>query len=308
MNLNQLDLNLLIILKTLLDEKHVSNTALSLNISQSKVSRALQKLRVTFNDELLVKSKSGYELTVKARDIAETLGQVLQNLDRLMEGSHFDPATSKRTIRFFALAPSANVVLPTFISRLQVAAPDVVVDVDSKPQPHFEQLIAGDVHFVLSVGWPTALENTLYRSKVGELDFCFLMSKHHPLAEEEITAPLLRELKLGQISIDGTKTLSLDARLKQSGISVPDTLLSPPVLVSDFSLAFSIAEKSDVVFHVPKCFAEQAILGRDLILKPVPKEIEYPNREIYLYWHKRYHMDPMCIWVRDLIKSQVNHY
>ncbi|MEH6595359.1 MAG: hypothetical protein V7736_07410 [Colwellia polaris] len=40
MNLNQLDLNLLIILKQLLAEKHISNTALTLGISQSSILRA----------------------------------------------------------------------------------------------------------------------------------------------------------------------------------------------------------------------------------------------------------------------------
>jgi DNA-binding transcriptional LysR family regulator len=54
MNLSQFDINSLTILKTLLDEKHVSNTALAMNISQSSVSRALQKMRLLFSDELLV--------------------------------------------------------------------------------------------------------------------------------------------------------------------------------------------------------------------------------------------------------------
>ncbi|WP_228012876.1 helix-turn-helix domain-containing protein, partial [Vibrio sp. OPT18] len=39
MNLSQVDLNLLVILKHLLEEKHVSNTALALDMSQPTVSR-----------------------------------------------------------------------------------------------------------------------------------------------------------------------------------------------------------------------------------------------------------------------------
>ncbi|GAL25207.1 transcriptional regulator LysR family [Vibrio variabilis] len=66
MNLSQFDINSLTILKTLLDEKHVSNTALAMNISQSSVSRALQKMRLLFSDELLVRTHTGYELTPKS--------------------------------------------------------------------------------------------------------------------------------------------------------------------------------------------------------------------------------------------------
>ncbi|MCG7545952.1 LysR family transcriptional regulator [Pseudoalteromonas sp. MM17-2] len=54
-NLSQIDLNSLFVLKHLLEEKHVSNTAMALNMSQSAVSRTLQKMRVFFNDELLVR-------------------------------------------------------------------------------------------------------------------------------------------------------------------------------------------------------------------------------------------------------------
>jgi DNA-binding transcriptional LysR family regulator len=53
MNLNQLDLNLLIILKQLLNEKHISNTALTLGMSQPSISRSLSKLRSLFDDPLL---------------------------------------------------------------------------------------------------------------------------------------------------------------------------------------------------------------------------------------------------------------
>jgi DNA-binding transcriptional LysR family regulator len=69
MNLNQLDLNLLIILKQLLNEKHISNTALTLGMSQPSISRSLSKLRSLFDDQLLIRMAGGYELTPKAQSI-----------------------------------------------------------------------------------------------------------------------------------------------------------------------------------------------------------------------------------------------
>ncbi len=87
MNLAQVDLNLLFILKHLLEEKHVSNTAVSLNMSQPSVSRSLQKLRNLFNDELLVRTAHGYELTPKAEVIKQDLNTVLTGLEKLMYGT-----------------------------------------------------------------------------------------------------------------------------------------------------------------------------------------------------------------------------
>lgn len=85
MNLSQIDLNLLFVLKHLLEEKHVSNTAMSLNMSQSSVSRTLQKMRTFFDDELLVRKKYGYELTPKAESIKDDINTVITNLEKLVQ-------------------------------------------------------------------------------------------------------------------------------------------------------------------------------------------------------------------------------
>ena len=50
-----LDLNLLRPLWVLLEERHVSNAAERLGISQPGMSRTLQRLRSTLGDELLVR-------------------------------------------------------------------------------------------------------------------------------------------------------------------------------------------------------------------------------------------------------------
>ncbi|MEZ9583135.1 LysR family transcriptional regulator, partial [Vibrio cyclitrophicus] len=101
MNIAQVDLNLLVILKHLLEEKHVSNTALALDMSQPTVSRSLQKLRTVFNDDLLVRAAYGYELTPKAEAIKQDLNSVLTRLEKLVHGDVFEPHNSDTTVRFF---------------------------------------------------------------------------------------------------------------------------------------------------------------------------------------------------------------
>lgn len=107
MNLAQVDLNLLVILKHLLEEKHVSNTALALDMSQPTVSRSLQKLRTVFNDDLLVRAAYGYELTPKAEVIKQDLNSVLTRLEKLVHGDVFEPQTSDSTVRFFWFGSSS---------------------------------------------------------------------------------------------------------------------------------------------------------------------------------------------------------
>jgi DNA-binding transcriptional LysR family regulator len=52
MNLRHVDLNLLLVLDTLLAERNVTLAAVRLGVSQSTVSSALAKLRTLFHDDL----------------------------------------------------------------------------------------------------------------------------------------------------------------------------------------------------------------------------------------------------------------
>ncbi|MDO6612599.1 LysR family transcriptional regulator [Shewanella sp. 1_MG-2023] len=111
MNLSQIDLNLLFVLKHLLEEKHVSNTAMSLNMNQSSVSRTLQKMRMLFDDELLVRKKYGYELTPKAESIKDDINTITINLEKLIHKQSFDPKTVSNTVKIYGLLPQINTKL-----------------------------------------------------------------------------------------------------------------------------------------------------------------------------------------------------
>ena len=82
----QADLNLLVALAVLLEERQISTAAdrflmqslmgetpkTALHryfLSQPAMSRSLQRLRILFGDELLVKTREDYELTLRAREI-----------------------------------------------------------------------------------------------------------------------------------------------------------------------------------------------------------------------------------------------
>lgn len=303
MNLAQVDLNLLVILKHLLEEKHVSNTALALDMSQPTISRSLQKLRTVFNDDLLVRGTYGYELTPKAESIKQDLTSVLGRLEKLVAGDIFEPKNSDATVRFFGLAPQISHLMPRVMAEIRRQAPNMIVDIDSIPKRHFESLVSGDAHFVLSTHEPSSSEQNLYRTYVTSRDYRLLMSKDHPLAEKEITVDDLLNCQLGQISLQGDKKLSIESRFKDLGLIDKQRKLSIPVQLSNFNAAPDIAETTDIVFHLPTPFAQQAARQRNLICKRVPKALRHPSEDVYLYWHKRFHNDPMCQWIRRTFKE-----
>ncbi|EKD71727.1 MAG: Transcriptional regulator, LysR family protein [uncultured bacterium] len=82
MNIKKLDLNLLIALKALLEEKHVSRAAERIGLSQPAMSRALAKLRRVLNDPLLVKGANGLDLSARASDLYQPLLNILSEIHR----------------------------------------------------------------------------------------------------------------------------------------------------------------------------------------------------------------------------------
>ena len=66
--LRQVDLNLLIIFAVIAEEKSATKASARLLLSQPAVSRALQRARSMFQDELVIRSSSGFELTLRGPD------------------------------------------------------------------------------------------------------------------------------------------------------------------------------------------------------------------------------------------------
>lgn len=129
-NLRSVDLNLLVVLHALLDERHVSRTALRLNMSQPAVSHALTRLRALFADPLLVRADGGLRLTARARELQPLLAEVIRLTGSLVGQDSFDPAQAERVFRLGMSDYGALVVQPNLIRRLNAEAPGVSLHVN----------------------------------------------------------------------------------------------------------------------------------------------------------------------------------
>lgn len=98
-NLEELDLNLLLLLHWLLEERSVTRAAMRLGLSQPAASRALQRLRLAFGDELLIRSGRNLVPSQMAIDLQEDLASAVSQLRLITQQSpQFNPAESKQSI------------------------------------------------------------------------------------------------------------------------------------------------------------------------------------------------------------------
>lgn len=129
MRLKGLDLNLLVALDILLEERSVTRTAERLNLSQPAASAALGRLRNFFQDELLVLHGKRLIPTSYAENLMPEVRSILKQLDDLISMStEFDPTRSKRLFRLMASDYISTVLLPDVVSRMQTLAPNVKID------------------------------------------------------------------------------------------------------------------------------------------------------------------------------------
>src|SRR5690349_6270048 len=122
-HLRSKDLNLLVVLAALLEERNATRAAHRLGLTQSATSRALQRLRDLFGDPLFVRGPGGLTATARAETLGDRLRNVLDGAIDLMEAVGFDPATARRE---FALGMADLVepwLIPLLAGELALRAP-----------------------------------------------------------------------------------------------------------------------------------------------------------------------------------------
>lgn len=129
MRFKGLDLNLIVVLDTLLETRSTSRTAERLNLSQPAASAALGRLRAFFGDEILVVHGKRMLPTSYAESLRPHVTECLRSAGTLIATTAtFDPATSQR--RFYITASDYVIaaVLTPLIHRLARVAPGVTLE------------------------------------------------------------------------------------------------------------------------------------------------------------------------------------
>ena len=109
---SKVDLNLLISLQVLLEERSVSRAAERLFITQPAMSKTLTRLRILFNDALFTRSSRGMQPTPRALELAARLGEILGDISHLLSEPGFDPRAVQGEITLAALLKEGKKLQP----------------------------------------------------------------------------------------------------------------------------------------------------------------------------------------------------
>ena len=287
------DLNLLPIAVALYDELSVSRAARQLGMSQPAVSKALRRLRDTFNDPLFVRGPSGIVPTPRAHAIVRTARPHLRHLkEDLVRDEHFDPNASTRPITL-ALSDIAEMAfLPTVLQHLRSHAPKSPVSTVSVSDAELVQALEkGDVD--MAVGYYPALGLRNFRQRrLSRHGFACLMRAGHPswksrlsvsaflAAEHIVVRPEHRSQEVLERFIERRKMRRKVAMYTSNVLSVPFIVMQSQLIAT---LPYAVVTRF-------------ASLTSQVAAALPPFDLAY---DLKLHWHRRFDNEPRSLWLRE---------
>ena len=298
--LRRLDLNLLLVLHTVLETRNVTAAARRLNMSQPTVSRALGRLRHVFDDPLFSKGAGGVVATPRAEALSEAIAALLADIDAAVGTPEFDACTSARVFRIATTDYGALAVVPALAADLAVAAPRAGIAIVPFGSDAFRSLSAGEIDLVLYTDDPVPAG--LSSTTLFDEDYASLVRAGHPILAGGRTAVDL-DAFLGYphilVTIRGGRTGGVDI-----GLAALGRTRHVAVSVPYFATAALIAARSNLILTLPRKAIEQLADPHKLIVFKTPVAIEgYDYRMI---WHPRSNGDRGHKWLRERVAVAVS--
>ncbi|MDQ0455666.1 LysR family transcriptional regulator [Rhizobium paknamense] len=150
MRLDRFDLNLLVVLDVLLEERNVTRASERLHIGQSATSAALSRLRDYFEDALLVQVGRRLELTPLAQTLIGPVRETLNHARTTMAlKASFDPTTANRRFTVHASDHMVETLFATVVRNLVTAAPGIRLDLRRPPKQVVEVFDRGNIDILV---------------------------------------------------------------------------------------------------------------------------------------------------------------
>lgn len=291
------DLNLLPIVVALYEELSVSRAARRLGMSQPAVSKALRRLRDTFDDPLFVRGPSGIVPTPRAHAIVRTARPHLQQLQEdLLKGEHFDPATSTRAIVLGLSDIAEMAFLPSILEHLRAHAPKCPVSTLTLSDTQLaEGLEKGDVD-VAAGYFPALAQRNFRQRRLTKHGFACLMRAGHPLWKSRLSmsAYLAAEhvaIRRANRSQEVLERFIERRKMRRKIAMYTSNVLSVPFIVMDTQLVATLP------YAVVTRFAS---ITSQLAPALPPFDVTY---DLKLHWHRRFDNEPRSIWLRDQLAA-----
>lgn len=301
-DLSRVDLNLLLALQYLLEERSVSRAAERLHITQPAMSKTLSRLRELFDDRLFTRASHGMQPTPRALELAGTLNDLLGDVNRLLTGPAFDPRTYKGEISIAMSEYIGVALLPRLMARLQEKAPLLSIRVITRVENQLQELSVGNLDFAIHIK-QSHYGPDFKVVTAGNTPPVVLTRKGHPLTRGEISYERLAEYPLIRLYISDWEQLEIQ---QHEAAMTPIAQHERAVMeISHLLTALEVLRSTDYFMPAPAYVLQNAHASSDIVGLPIPREASF-KFDYALVSHARTEHSPLHNWLWDEILGTID--
>ncbi len=295
--LQSVDLNLLLALQVLLEERHVSRAAERLHITQPAMSKTLTRLRRVFDDALLTRTSHGMQPTPRAEALAADLRGVLEGAKQLLTPTGFSPAHLSGEVTLAMSEFTGLALLPHLVTRLQVLAPRLTIKTITRVDNQLDKLASGDLDFAIH------LEHAHYGpdyqlDSLGSNPMAVLARRDHPLVgsmvswDHLVRFPVIRLYISDLDQAEVVRTSEIFQRIRNPQLGSFET--------SHLLTALEVLRQSDHLMPAPSYLLRNTSAREGIVALPLPGDV-HEELHYMLVSHHRVAQSPLHIWLRQQI-------
>jgi DNA-binding transcriptional LysR family regulator len=289
--LRSVDLNLIPILRELLRTRNVTHTAEILGAPQSTISEALKRLRLQFEDEILVRVGHQMRPTAFAQSLVPLIDRFLTKIDNLSDPVEFDPAAIDRQFSIVTTDATTFKIGPELLSRLVHDAPGVTVQFLDRQHVNMKTIEEGAVDLAILPGLQ-ALGTGICSTVLYEEELVLVYRRGLPAVGRD-----------GVLDYDSVVSIAFAAGVDDSENDVPDLVPGRNVLkLPQYLLGALLCQRSDVVTLVPKSMADWLAMQSNIDSSARPGSIP-----VNMFWSRRFEHDHAHRWLRQNIDQIATH-
>lgn len=294
MNLAGLDLNLLVSLDALLQERSVTRAAASMGLSQPALSGSLARLRRHFGDELLTRMGNDYRLTPLAVQLKDLVRIALSGAERVFAAqTAFDPASSTREFTVLVSDYAVVTIGDTIAQLLTTEAPHTRLRLSTHTPAMVERadqvLLSADL-LLIPHGFVTDLSHEdLYRD-----EWVCVVAADNPVVERGLTVHDLETMPWVASYHGQTASTPAARQMRMLGIEprvqvVIENFLGVPALVAG----------SDRIGLLQRRLVD--LLPLNIGVRALPPPFEVAPLIEAMWWHPVYDEDPEHTYLRGVL-------
>ncbi|KND30738.1 LysR family transcriptional regulator [Streptomyces acidiscabies] len=288
------DLNLLVALDVLLEERSVQGAARRLHLSEPAMSRTLGRIRTALGDPVLVRAGRRMVPTPRALAVRAEVSTVVERARAVFTPADTDLRTVVRTFSILGHDAIAAAHGPALLARAAAEAPGIRLRFLS--ESHLDAPFLREGTADLEVGVVDSTSPEVRTELLAKDRMVGVVRAGHPLLEGELT-PERFAVEADHLTVSRRGKLHgpVDAALAELG-------LQRRVVVSVGSLPASLFVLRDTDL-VGLNTGWGLSLARTLGLVHFEVPLPLPPLRLGMAWHPRYDADPAHAWLRGLVRE-----